>query len=460
MPAGAGAIAKGLPVPRPTVFAFASLSVAALISPSQAQTPDAPPPSVPTTSRANPITNPDGSVTMTIPPFNPQGGVIDRPRPQYDALGLRGGEFIVLPSLTAGAMYNSNVFNTQNATQSDWAFELAPALRVISDLPRHALSFLVGAHSLFYNRLTSENTTDVTTDLRGRLDIDRATNVSIDGGYQYLHEARGAPDLPGNAAEPTRYSMGTVEGTFNHAFNRLQVDAGVSYQRLDYEATKLNPPGPATLDNRDRDRDTVSVFGQAGYEFSPGYSAFLRGSYNNRTYDLTTDSAGYARDSHGMEVDGGVQFEITRLIIGQIYAGYLEQDFEDVRFNTVSGGAFGAQLEWYPTELTTLRFGVRHSVEETTIAGASSYTTSHVSLGVDHELLRNLILSLDGVFENNDYNGFPRTDKFWGFSLGAMYLVNRNLQLNLGYVFSRRDTNQTGLDYDNSTVRIGAVGKL
>jgi hypothetical protein len=31
--------------------------------------------------RANPITNPDGSVTVAVPPFNTQGSVIARPRP-------------------------------------------------------------------------------------------------------------------------------------------------------------------------------------------------------------------------------------------------------------------------------------------------------------------------------------------------------------------------------------------
>ena len=410
--------------------------------------------------RANPITNPDGSVTVAVPPFNTPGSVIARPRPDYDAPGLRMGEFVMLPSVSAGTIYNSNVFNTPTDTKSDWAFELTPMLRLISDLPRHALNVLIGAHSLFYTRLDSENTTDITINGQGRLDIRRSTNVTVDAGYVVLHEARGAVDLPGNAAEPTEYAVANAQAMLNHTFNRLRVSAGASIQDLDYSNTKLVPPGPAVLNNHDRDRDMLTGLAEAAYEFSPGTSAFLRGSYNERNYAQTLDAAGFRRDSEGSEVDGGVQFELSQLVVGQLYAGYLQQSYDDARFSDVGGAAFGAQLEWYPTLLTTVRLNARRAVEETTIAGASSYLTSHVALGVDHELLRNLVISLDALYDHNDYNDSPRTDTFWGFAVGAMYLVNRNLQANIGYVFSRRESNIAGFDYSNNIFRVGLTGKL
>jgi hypothetical protein len=410
--------------------------------------------------RPNPIVNPDGSVTIAIAPFNTEASVVQRPRPEYDPLGIHLSDFLLLPSVSAGMAYNSNVYNTENNAKSDVAFELMPTLRLLSDFPRHALSLLIGAHSLFYNRLSSENTTDVTVSGQGRLDIRRETNVALEAGYQVLHEGRGAPDLPGNAAEPTEYSATNAKATLNQAFNRVQLSVGASIQRLDFRDTKLVPPGPAVLDNHDRDRNEATVFGQAGYELSPGYSAFLRGSYDVRNYDLTVDAAGFRRDSHGSETDAGMQFEVSRLMVGQVYAGYLKQSFDDVRFSNVSGAAFGAQLEWYPTLMTTVRFNARRSVEETTLLDASSYTATRFAVGLDHELLRNFILSADLLYDVDEYNGSPRTDKFWGLSFGAMYLLNRNLQANFGYVFSRRDSNLTGFDYTNNLFRIGIVGKL
>ena len=230
--------------------------------------------------------------------------------------------------------------------------------------------------------------------------------------------------------------------------------------RLNYSDTQLVPPGPAVRDNSDRNRDIITVYGQAGYEFSPGYIGFVRGSYNTRNYDLKVDNANFARDSNGFEINGGAQFEVTRLLVGQLYAGYLEQTFDDLRFAKAAGAAFGGALQWYPTETTTVRFNSQRSVEETTIFGASSYTTSHLGIGVDHELLRNVILSADAIYDNNHYNSTPRTDRFWGLSFGAAYLMNRNLQFNVGYVLAHRDSSITGLGFVNNIVRIGIVGRV
>jgi hypothetical protein len=409
---------------------------------------------------ANPITNPDASVTQAIPLFNPPGGVLNRPRPDYDTIGLRRGNLALRPSLTAGGLYFGNVFNSRLKQVSDVAFEFTPGLRLDSNMPRHAFNAAVSSRTLFFRHNTSEDRTDVSAQMAGRYDIGNATNVTLDGGYMIFHEVRGTPDLPGNAANPTQFAIGTTRLALNHRFNRLQTQAGVSYLRLDYRDTQLVPPGPAIRDNSDRNRNIVTVYGQAGYEFSPGYLGFLRGSYNTRSYDLKVDNANFARDSNGFEFNGGAQFELSRLLVGQLYAGYLQQTFDDTRFARAAGPAFGGAMQWFPTELTTVRFNTRRSVEETIIFGASSYTATRFGVGVDHELLRNLIVSADAVLDNNRYNNTPRTDRFWGVSLGAAYLMNRNVQLNASYVLAHRDSNLAGLGFTNNILRVGVVGGL
>ena len=419
---------------------------------------EAPIPVAPTASV--PVYNPDGSIRLAIPGFTTPNSVRNRPRPVYDALGIRGGRFVLYPSASAGAVYNSNVLYTETNEESDWALELAPSLRLVSDFSRHALNVFLESRSLVYNRLTSENITDMTAAIDGRIDVLRATNLVLGAAYRILHEPRNAPDLPGNAAKPTRYSVAGGQAAFNHLFNRLQLSIGGFFDRYVFADTELRPPGPTILDNHDRDRDQYGAFAQAGYVFSPGYSAFLRGSINERRYDLNLDRFGFRRDSQGYEAVGGLQFELTRLVVGQIYGGYLEQRFDDPGFRNIGGPAFGAQLEWYPTQLTTVRLDVRRSIDETILVGSSSFTNSHFALGVDHELLRNLIVSLDGIYEKDAYNGTARADNIFGVSVGVTYLMNRNLQFNVGYLYSKRNSNEAGLDYTNHTLRIALIGKL
>ena len=406
------------------------------------------------------VYNADGSVSIAIPPFSVPNSVRNRTRPEYDAPGIRIGSFVLRPSLNTGAAFNSNVFSTEDNQKSDWNWEFAPVLRLVSDFSRHALDFLLQTRSLIYKQHSSENITDVTASVNGRIDVLRSTTISSGSSYRILHEARGAPDMPANAAKPTRFSISRAEASLYHVLNRLRISAGGSIERYVFADTRLQGPSPQTLTNRDRDRDVYSSFAQAGYEFSPGYSVFLRGSYNDRHYDLQLDRSGVDRNSHGYTAEGGVQFELTRLVVGQIYGGYLAQRFNDTAFSNIDGATFGAQLEWNPTQLTTLRLDIRRTIEETTLIGASSFTNSRFNLGVDHELLRNVIVSLDGFYENDKYNGAVRTDNIFGVSIGVAYLVNRNFEFNVGYAFTKRQSNQGGLGYSNQALRFAIVGKF
>ena len=57
-------------------------------------------------------------------------------------------------------------------------------------------------------------------------------------------EARGAPDLPGNAAEPTKYSVGSIQATLRRTFNRLDVSGGASPVR-EFSRGCIRKPGTA-----------------------------------------------------------------------------------------------------------------------------------------------------------------------------------------------------------------------
>jgi hypothetical protein len=442
-------------------LAGVSLGAALLIAPgAAAQEAGARPTPLPATPPSLSV-NADGSVALPVPELRTGDSVLERAHPEYDPNGLRVGDIILYPSLEGEAVYNSNVYNTASGAQLDVALALDPVLRFISNFPRHALQFFLGSRSLFYRRESSENVTDFTASADASLDVLRSTNIALNAAYQILHEPRGAPDLPLNAAKPTQYSLISAGAALNQVFNRLSLSAGTSLLRFVFDNTELLPPAsPSSLDNHDRDRTVLGAYAQAGYEFSPGYSFYLRGSYNDRAYDRTTDRSGLRRASDGYEVDGGVRFALTRLIAGQIFGGYLRQFYRDPAFTDFAGFGYGAQFEWYPTELTTVRFDARHTIEETTLANASGYLNSHIGLELDHELLRNLILTAAGSYDRDSYRGIIQVDRYWAVTFGLAYLMNRNLSLDLGYTFSRRNSSISGLDYANHTLRIGLTGRF
>ncbi len=72
---------------------------------------------------------------------------------------------------------------------------------------------------------------------------------------------------------------------------------------------------------------------------------------------------------------------------GEISAGYIQQDFDEVAFKDTDGFAARAQLEWFPTELTTVTVAGGRSIEDSATPGVGGLLSSNLSVGVDHELL-------------------------------------------------------------------------
>ncbi len=390
--------------------------------------------------------------------------VLTRARPEYDARGIRLGSFFLYPSLRAGVGYTDNVFNDDSGID-DTFFILAPQAQLRSGWSRHALNVVVEAQSYSYSEQSSEDRTDWALKADGRIDIQRGTDVEIDAHYLDYHEPRGT-DLtgglsPGDPAEPTELSRAGFNGVFGHTLNRVRLSAGLDAEWIDYEDTPRVPPAiPAFFDNDDRDRMVTELMGKVEYEATPDTAIFVRGRLDDYDFDTAVDNDGFNRDSSGLTVDGGVEFSMTHVLLGDVYVGFTERDYDDPAFSETSGLSFGAGLRWFPTMLTTVRLNGGRSIEDTSITAASGYVSTRGEVGVDHELLRNLILSGRLGFEEQDYESIVRTDDIVHASLGGRFLINNNFHVEANWEFIDRDSNVTPFDYSTNLLQLSLTGKL
>src|ERR1700744_1370950 len=76
--------------------------------------------------------------------------VKDRLRPEYQARGIRSGSWLFNPTLTAGTLFDSNVFSSDTNKQSDIAGLVGAALRARNSSEKNALDFQLDTQSLSY----------------------------------------------------------------------------------------------------------------------------------------------------------------------------------------------------------------------------------------------------------------------------------------------------------------------
>lgn len=406
-------------------------------------------------ARATLADDPDGESTADV---------LTRARPEYDARGMRVGTFFLYPALTGGFGYTDNVFNDAFNVE-DYLYALAPEARLRSAWARHELNIAASAKSYWYSNQVSENRTDWTMAADMRLDIVRGSEILADVYYAAIHEPRGTDltggELPGDPAEPTALTRSGFGAEFAHTFNRMRLALGGALEDIDYDDTpRVRPAAPPTINNDDRDRTITEVTARAGFEAGEDTALFVRGSWNDHDFKTALDDDGFNRDSNGWALDGGVEFSMTHVLVGELFAGYTERSYDDPAFAATSELAFGAGLRWFPTMLTTIRFDGARTIEDTSITAASGYVSTRGELGIDHELLRNVVLSGRIGYENAEYQAVLRNDDILTGAVSGRFLINNNLHFDAGWEFTDRNSTSLPFEYSTGQFQLSLTGKL
>lgn len=368
--------------------------------------------------------------------------VRERAHPGYEALGLPMGAFTAFPRFEVNVERNDNVFAVATGEEEDWIVRYKPEVAVESDWSRHAAQAYARASVNTYSEFDTEDTTDWGAGFSGRLDLTRAANLVGGADYSRLTEPRSSSNAPASAAEPIRYDSSQAYLAAARVSGRLKLSGRADWRSYDYDdgETLLG----AEIDQDNRDRQMASLSGRADYALSPATAMFVQATMNERDYDVASTPTAAARDSSGYELLTGVNFEVGALSRGEIAVGYIHQEFDDVAYQDIDGFAARARVEYFPTELTTVTLTAGRSIEDSGVVGAGGYLSSALGLQIDHELLRNVIVTGQVGYVADDYDTLDRQDDRFSASVGGTYLLNRNLGVSLAY--SHLDQNSDGVD--------------
>ncbi|MEM9989565.1 MAG: outer membrane beta-barrel protein, partial [Pseudomonadota bacterium] len=391
--------------------------------------------------------------------------VLERPRPDYEAPGVRAGQFIVRPRLDLGVGATSNAFAVSNLPASEGldAFEeegdiyivARPSVGVESTWSRHALAAGTYVEAFQNDRFDNEAVTNGGVFLNGQLDATRTSAIFGGLSYDVLHESRRVNNGAVLPETPIQYNLGQAHLGYRHELGRFRYTARLDADVFDYDDVDiilLDPQGTGDLDgelDQDfRDRTAYSVLGEVGFAVTRDASIFIQGIHNTQNYDEPGIAAlGIPeRDSEGWTIAMGTEFDLSRLSRGRVAVGYFEQDYKDPLFATASGVSVDAQVEWFPTELTTLTLTGSRGADESAIFDTGGFVSTRLQARVDHELRRNVILSAYGEVGTEEYpealqiinpeGGATDQDvDRYGFGAGGTYYLNRYVSTNLSYAY-------------------------
>jgi hypothetical protein len=397
------------------------------------------------------LTDPDSR--EEVPPEDTP--VKNRQQPGYEPVGIRAGSWLFSPALISGGFYDSNVFSSNTSKRSDIAAVFEPSLRANTLWERSGMDLRLDAQSTVYNQNPGLDQNNVS--LKGNAWFDIAHDMQVLTNFQiaHLNEGVGTLSSPANAVQPTPYNLLSGDVTLRKEFNRLTTSIGVRTDSYDYGSTRAQD---GTVINEDsRDGQIYSLHGRIDYAFSSTLGWFASAEGNERNI---RGLPGQPLDSEGYRALSGVKVEFSNLLSGEFGAGYVEQRFDDPTIGTIAGPSYRARLTWRPTRLLDVHLNAEQLVTETADTSSVGVLADAVQLGVDYELRRNVIVSLNGGYETDQFFGQLRTDHVTTSDASIKYLLNRFGAISLYHRYTMRNSDIPAFSYDKHQVGINVTAQF
>ena len=351
----------------------------------------------------------------------------------FGQVGNYVGGFLVKEAVEVSGGYDSNP-GRFSQPKGAAIYRVAPELQATSDWSRHALNLdLRGSFTGYGSEFPGQTGSPVNLDrpeadgkLSGRIDVTRDTRIVSGVRLRVGTDNPGSPDVQvGLSKYPVYADFGGTAG-IEQDFNRLQLQVNGNVDRTVYQYSKLTDG--RTSSNDDRNFNQYGAQARLSYDWMPGVKPFAEVESDTRVHDLQVDRNGYQRNSNGGYVKAGTSFEFSRLLTGEVAAGYSWRNYQDPRLKRLDGLLTSASLVWTASGLTKVRFDATSSINETTIEGVSGSLARDYSVQVDHAFRRWLIGTAKLGYGTTDYRGF-RQDKRYYAEADLVYNLTRTFAL-------------------------------
>jgi hypothetical protein len=392
------------------------------------------------------------------PPVTGAGETVTgRFHPEFTPLGLHLGEFFWYPRAELDESYNSNIFATTTSPTADLITAFSPSFDLLSIFPRSALDLSGSAIFQDFATHPTQNTETGTITANGQLGVTAGSSLYATAQISHPYISYGSPNSPMGIAEPVTYWNYLARAGYTQTGRRISYGVDVGVAAAQYNAAPTLSGGVSPQSSQNSLVSDAAL--HASYEIVPDYLGYIRIDGNHYDYLRALSSA----NSTTYRIDFGLQILPRHVIFGNVYAGYLVQNYTQSSLGSTPFPDYGGELVWTVTTLTTLTFdGLRTfytgTPATTTTIGVgpagNGYLASSIGVRADHELLRNLLLTLNATYELDNFQGITRTDNVITAGAGVTYSINRYLFLGGSFSYYQRSSTFAGASFNQDVVML------
>lgn len=359
--------------------------------------------------------------------------VQEEAHPDYDALGVGSAGVTVYPSITAGVGATNNTYNNDSNKRGSVFTVLQPSVFARSNWSRNRVSVQLSDDSRRYLGETPRNQDSWYADVAGQVDVSDQLAVKMDVQAARFFESPFSSDASASDEVLSNYLRKYAGLDVVWSEGRVRLTGG--YNRASLNFSTLHYTNGTSVNQAYRDRLYNVKYLRSEYALSPSISVYGQASFDKVTYDQASNFGQPARNSDGQQLIGGLSFDLSGILRGNVGVGFTHRSFDSALYADVSGFSAQAKVDFFVTPLTTLTVSGQRTLQDSSLGTASAFWDTRAQVQVDHSVRENIIVSPQMQYVRQSFVGLNQSRSYFASGLSGRVQFNRRLgvRANVGY---------------------------
>lgn len=379
-------------------------------------------------------------------------------RPGRYNRGITAGQFILYPSLLAGAVIDDNLSWSSRKPKTAAGVRIRPELLAIRDTGKHKTFVYGDVDARFFPSMSRGNTISGKAALAHHWEIQHDLFFKAHAGFtrKASYVSGGTVRAPSGATttlvSPQYTNVALAALALQKTFGRIFTGISGKFQHTQYSdldtATGIVPQSF-------RDNYLAGLNFRAGVWFAPVLYGFAEASADFRKYSNSSAT------SQGQSIVAGIGSDRISLFRGEVFAGVQRQTFSQPTIANSNNPLFGGKIYWFPTRAWIIGAKLQQDYSDTSAAtpgnpGGFPKRTTSLGLDIKYKMSRHWSASLRSGYARSSYQSNIRRDQAWYAGSTFTYELTRNAVLTLDLDHYRLNSNDRTAAYTHTIYKLGA----
>ncbi len=208
-----------------------------------------------------------------------------------------------------------------------------------------------------------------------------------------------------------------------------------------------------------RDFDQDEYIATFLYRVTPKTRLLFQVSSAEYNYDTQqNNSLTFNQSSTQKTYLAGLDFAVSTQITGRFKIGYQDKDYDDVRFNDISGLSYLLDGTWKPTIFTHITFSATRQTTESAQVNEGGFLSTSYAINLSHQLTSRSTITTKLSRDNDDVvftlGSADRTDKRNTINIGLSHSLRTWLDIKLVYKYQEKTSNSEIFEFQTNSLQL------